>query len=183
MSFLDLVNNRESTRKYTPDPIDREKIERCLEAARLAPSASNSQPWTFIVVDEPELKDKLVEEAFSGILHNFNKFTKNAPVLVVVVTERMKYITKLGSKLQGIQYSLIDIGIACEHFVLQAEEEGLGTCMLGWFNEKGVRKTLNLPKDCNINVLISLGYPESKEKRSKNRKTLDEIRSYNKYIE
>src|SRR3989339_620853 len=120
MTFIDLVKHRFSCRKFLNTPVEKEKLEQCLEAARLAPSACNSQPWSFIVVDEEKCKNRLAEEAFSGA-YSMNAFAKSAPVLIVVVTERSGYIARLGGYFKGVQYSLIDIGIACEHLILQAE--------------------------------------------------------------
>ena len=177
MTFFELVKRRKSTRKYSSLPLPREAIDRCLEAARLAPSACNSQPWSFIIVDQPDLKNTLADKAFSGI-YSINSFAKDALVLIVVVMERSSYIASLGGQFRGVQYNLIDIGIACEHLVLQAEEEGLGTCWLGWFNEKGVKKVLNIPKQKKIGIIISMGYPKDKEIKDKIRNSLDEIRKY-----
>lgn len=179
MSFLELIKKRESTRKYLSKPVPREFLERCLEAARLAPSACNSQGWYFVVVDDKALKDRLNEAAFSGI-YSMNSFVKDAPVIVAVITESSSYAAKIGGFFKGIQYNLIDIGIAVEHFVLQAAEEGLGTCWLGWFNEKAVKKVLDLPRNKKIDILISVGYPADTNQREKIRKTLDDIRKYNK---
>ena len=176
MLFLELVRKRQSERKYSAKPVPRDVIERCLEAARLAPSACNSQPWTFVVV-EGEIKDRLAAAAFSG-LYSMNAFAARAPALVVVVTERSKYAARLGGQIRGVQYSLIDIGISCEHLILQAAEDGLGTCWLGWFNEKGVKKVLGLPRSARIDVIISMGYPESMNLRDKNRKSVDEVRRF-----
>ena len=176
MSFLDLVRKRQSERKYSDKPVPRDVIERCLEAARLAPSACNSQPWTFLVV-EGDAKNRLAAAAFSG-LYSMNSFAARASVLVVVLTERSKYMARLGGHIRGVQYSLIDIGIACEHLCLQAAEEGIGACWLGWFNEKGVKKVLGLPRAARIDVIISMGYPESETLRNKNRKSVDEARRF-----
>ena len=177
MTFLELVKKRKSTRRYSARPVPREVIDRCLEAARLAPSACNSQPWYFIVIDDEKLKDTLAKGAFSRI-YSMNSFAKEAPVLIVVVTERSNYIARLGGYFKGVQYSLIDIGIACEHLILQAEEEGLGTCWLGWFNENAVKKVLGLPKEKKIDVIISMGYPEEEGTRDKARRSLSEIRRF-----
>ncbi len=179
MNFLDLVRRRQSTRRYSPRPVPPEVVERCLEAARLAPSACNSQPWTFLVVTEEPLRSRLADAAYSG-LYSMNAFAKKAPVQIVVVTERSKYTARLGGQFRGVQYSLVDIGIACEHLVLQAAEDGVGTCWLGWFNEKEVKKTLALPKGDKIDIMISMGYPEDENPREKNRKPLDEIRRYHR---
>ena len=178
MMFLELSKKRKSVRKYSPKPVLREAIDRCIEAARLAPSACNSQPWYFIAVDGKELKDEVANKAFSGV-YSINSFAKEAPVLIIVVTERPSYITRLGGYFKGVQYSLIDIGIACEHFILQAEEEGLGTCWLGWFNENRVKKILHIPREKKIDIIISMGYPESEEEKDKKRKGLDEVRRFN----
>ena len=177
MNFLNLVKKRQSTRKYLPNHVKREIIDKCVEAARLAPSACNSQPWKFIVIDDPEKKDELAKAAFSG-LYSMCTFVKKAPVIIVVITEKSSYAARVGSFLKNIQYSLIDIGIVCEHFVLQAAEEGVGTCMIGWFSEKKVKKCLDLPKSTKIDMLISMGYPEKEDIREKNRKSIDEIREY-----
>jgi nitroreductase len=177
MSFLDLVWKRQSTRAYISRKVDREKIDRCIEAARLAPSACNSQPWSFIVVDDPETKAQLDTAAFSGV-YGAVSAAKQAPVMIVVVTERANYTARLGGFFRKIQYSLIDIGIACEHLVLQAAEEGLGTCWIGWFNEKKLKKVLNLPRSTKVDVLIAVGYAADNTVREKTRKTLDEIRRY-----
>ncbi|MFH1995795.1 MAG: nitroreductase family protein [Candidatus Omnitrophota bacterium] len=178
MNFLELVKRRRSVRKYADRPIPRETIERCLEAARVSPSACNSQPWSFIVVDDPAIKRELADRAFSSVFAN-NAFAKNAPVLVIVITERSKYIARLGGYLKNVQYSLIDIGIVCEHFILQAEEEGVGTCWLGWFNEKAVKETLKIPPEKKVDVIISMGYPEPGATIEKPRNSMEEIRRYN----
>ena len=177
MTFLELAKRRRSIRKYSPQPLPREAIDRCIEAARLAPSACNSQPWHFIIIDDNDLKEKVAHSAFSGA-YSMNSFAKEAPVLVAVVTERSTYFARLGGYFKGTQYSLIDIGIACEHFILQAEEEGIGTCWLGWFNEGEVKKTLGVPKDKKIDIIVSMGYPQDGEAREKKRKALEEIRTY-----
>src|SRR3989338_7816393 len=131
MTFLELVNKRRSVRGYISRPVPKEVIERCLEAARLAPSACNAQPWYFMIVDDPVLKDKVSSAAFSGI-YSMNSFAQTAAALVVVVREKSKRAAALGGFYRHTQYNLVDIGIACEHFILQAAEDGVGTCWLGW---------------------------------------------------
>lgn len=180
MSFLELVQKRESTRSYSSKPVPRDQIDLCLEAARLAPSACNSQPWSFIVVDDEAKKNEIVDETMSK-LYLMNKFVKTAPVLIVVITKPSVYYARMGGAYRNVKYNLIDIGIACDHLTLQAAELGLGTCWLGWFNEKEMKKRLGLPKSTKIDVVLSLGYPaEDTEPRPKKRKSLDEIRRYYK---
>ncbi len=176
-SFLELVQRRQSTRSYRPDPVPREIIDRCLETARLAPSACNSQPWSFIIADTPETRQKLAHAAFSGIYTTF-KFAGEAPVLIAIISEHSKWAAALAGWWRGIQYRLLDIGIAGEHLVLQATTEGLGTCWVGWFNERAIKKALALPKPCRVEALICLGYPATPETRAKNRKPLAAIRQY-----
>ncbi|MCK4944396.1 MAG: nitroreductase family protein [Candidatus Aminicenantes bacterium] len=177
MNFLTLVKKRKSIRKYSSRPVPREMIDSCLEAARLAPSACNSQPWSFIVVDDEKIRNEIVKKALSGI-YKMNAFVREAPTLIVVLTEHSTYIARMGGQLRHVKYSLIDIGIACEHLILRAVELGLGTCWLGWFNEKAVKKVLGLPKSKRIDVMISLGYPEVVEGKDKKRKSLKKIRRY-----
>ena len=121
MALLDLIKHRTSVRDFMDKPVEREKIMMCLEAARLAPSACNSQPWKFIVVDDRQLKNTLCDSAFSGI-YSINTFCEMAPVIVVVISEKSKFIARIGGVFRGTKYYLIDIGIAVEHFVLEAED-------------------------------------------------------------
>ena len=177
MKFLELVKRRQSIRQYSSQPVPRELIDKCLEAAQFAPSACNAQPWSFIIVDDEKVKNALTNKAFSGI-YSMNSFAKNASVIIVVIAEQSTYAAKLGGYFRGTQFNLIDIGIACEHLILQAAEQELGTCWLGWFNEKEVKKVLGLSKKKKVCLLISMGYPEAKFVREKKRKTLNEIRRY-----
>ncbi len=180
MKFSELVQQRFSARKYIDKPVEREKINQCLESARLAPSASNSQPWRFFVVDDPDLVQSVAVETYSKLIA-FNKFVSNARAIVVMLIEKPKLITQIGGKIKNKEYPLIDIGIAAGHFCLQATELGLGTCMLGWFNEKAIKEILNIPKNKTIGLLISIGYPDYKNQPVKNRKSFDDIVSYNKF--
>ncbi len=178
MKFIELVRKRKSTRKYLSKPVPKEIIDQCLEAARLAPSACNSQPWSFVVVDDKNAINEIVKKSMSG-LYSMNKFVKTAPVVIVVITEQSVYAARMGGMLRNVKYNLIDIGIACDHLVLQAVELGLGTCWLGWFNGKALKKVLGLPKSKHVDVAISMGYPdETAEPRKKIRKSLEETRRY-----
>lgn len=177
LNLSELILNRRSVRKYQPQVVPRELIDQCLEAARWAPSACNAQPWHFIVVDDEIVKNRLCEGAFSGI-YSSNKFVRNAPVIVIVVTDQKSYKVKVGGLFRNLKYALIDIGIAGEHLALRATELGLGTCWLGWFNERGVRKALDLSKSVKIDIMFCLGYPADNSIRPKNRRQLDEIREY-----
>jgi len=181
MALLDLIKHRKSVRDFLDRPVEREKIMMCLEAARLAPSESNSQPWRFVVVDDKQLKDKLCDAAFSNI-YWINSFCKTAPVIVVVISEKSKFLARIGGIFRGIKYYLIDIGIAGEHFVLEAEDLGLGTCWIGWFNERAVKSILNIPQHKKIDNLIALGY-YNREKLGPehSREPIEKIASFNSY--
>ena len=181
MDFLDIIRHRKSVRDFLNKPVEREKVMACLEAARLAPSACNSQPWKFVVVDDKQLKDKLCKAAFGGVYFT-NSFCKTAPIIVAVVSEKGKFIARIGGAFRGTKYYLIDIGIACEHFILQAEELGLGTCWIGWFNERAVKSVLNIPQQKKIDVLIALGYYDREKLGPEHdREPMDEIASFNQY--
>ncbi len=181
MAFLDLVRRRKSVRNFLDIPVERDKIMMCLEAARLVPSANNSQPWKFIVVDDKEMKSRLCDSVFGGI-YIINSFCKTAPVIVAVVAEKSKFLARIGGMFRGTQYYLIDIGIACEHFVLQAEDLGLGTCWIGWFNEKAVKSILGVPQNKKIDILIALGYYDKEKLGAEHgREPIDRVASFNSY--
>lgn len=176
MNLYELIQKRQSDRKYDSRPVDRDMVIKCLESARLAPSACNSQPWKFVVVDKTEL---LKEMASAAAGMGMNKFAAQAPVIVAVVLEKMNFTASIGSVIKDKEYSLLDVGIAVEHFCLQATELGLGTCILGWFDEKKVKKLLGIGNR-RVPLLITLGYAAG-EHRQKSRKSLEEISSWNKY--
>ena len=180
MDFLELVNKRHSTRGYLDKAVEHEKIDHCLEAVRLAPSACNAQPYKFIVVDEPGLRQKIAEETF-GRIFSFNHFSIQAPVLIVIVQEKNAPFPKFADLVKDKDFRPIDIGIAAEHFCLAAAEQGLGTCMLGWFDEKDVKKLLGIKKNKRVPLIITLGYPRSDKIPDKKRKDIEKLRSYNSY--
>lgn len=182
MDFLELVAKRQSTRAYDAErAVEPEKLERCVEAVRLAPSACNAQPWKLVIVNDPVLKNKLADAASSRLL-GFNHFTRQAPVIVVLVREDPNLTSKLGTVLKDKPYTLMDVGIAVEHFCLQATDEGLGTCIMGWFDEQKVKELLGIPKKKRAELMITLGYPAKAEIRRKIRKDKEQICSYNMYI-
>lgn len=177
MEFSELVKKRQSDRKYKNTPVEREKLQQCIETARLAPSADNAQPWRFVIVDDPELKNRVADCATTmGI----NKFVHQAPVVVAVVLEKMNLAASFGSVIKDKEYSLLDVGIAVNQFCLQAADIGMGTCIIGWFDEKKVKKLLLIDPKRRVPLLISLGYPDSPT-RKKIRKPLDKMCSWNRY--
>ena len=178
MDFLELVKARQSDRAYDKNrPVEPEKLERILEAARLAPSACNAQPWKFVVVTDPELAIK-VGKASAGL--GMNKFAKDAPVHILIVEESMNVTSLLGSKIKDKYFPLVDIGIAASHICLAAESEGLGSCILGWFDEKGIKELVGIPQKKRLLLDITIGY-SLKPKKPKVRKPKEKVVVYNKY--
>jgi len=179
MDFKLLVLTRQSDRSYLDQPVEKEKLAAILECARLSPSACNAQPWHIIVVDDPEMKNKLADATSEKIL-GMNHFTKQAPVHLVIVEEPANLSSNFGSWVKRKQFPLIDIGIIAGHICLAAASEGLGSCMIGWFDESKVKKILGVPASKRVQLIITLGYPALKT-RPKIRKPIDKIVSYNGY--
>jgi nitroreductase len=177
--MLDLIKSRQSDRKYSDKPIEKEKLERIIEAGRMAPSACNAQPWKFIIIDEESIRPKLAE-ATSAKLIGMNTFVGQAPVLIVIVREQPNLSSKIGGTLKDKDYSHIDIGIAAENICIQARAEGLGSCIIGWFDERLIKKLLGIPRTKRVELVISLGYSLSQQ-REKKRKPIEVTVSYNKY--
>jgi nitroreductase len=173
-----IIRGRRSIRRFAPTPVDREKVLACLEAARLAPSAHNAQPWRFLVVDDPNLRAKLAAAAFSGIFSS-SKFAAAAPVIVIMLVVHDLVTNVIGTRLRKTPFHWIDMGIAGEHIVLQAEELGLATCWIGWFHEKRLRKALKIPRRYRVAALMPIGYAEKRPTRSPQKKSLEEIAWFN----
>ena len=178
-AFQKLLRHRRSIRRFLPAPVEPEKLRACLEAARLAPSAHNVQPWRFVVVDDPGLKERLTSAAFSGI-YSGSKFAEQAPLIIVLLVKRGLVAHHLAGRFQNVHYHLVDMGIAGEHIVLQAEELGLATCWMGWFNYRRVRKVLKVPRQLKVVAMMPMGYAEKRPRREPPRKELDEIVTYNR---
>jgi len=158
---MDVVRRRRSIRKYRPDPIPQSKIDYLLEAARLAPSWANGQCWTFLVVTDAKLRHDVAQAG--------NEWIADAPVLIVACADPKQSGMKADQN-----YYLLDIGIALEHVMLAAAEQGLGTCWVGWFDEQRARKALGVPDHVRVVALTPVGYPdEAPDPRP--RKSLGEI--------
>ncbi len=179
-SFQELVRKRQSDRAYADKPVEPEKIERVLEAARMAPSACNAQPWKMIVVTDPEKRMQIADACTSRAL-GMNHFSKQAPVQIVLVEENANFTSKFGGMVKQIHYPHLDLGIVAAHICLAAADEGLGTCMLGWLNEKKIRAILDIPGSKKVMLVILLGY-STQETREKKRKKLGEVVSWERYL-
>jgi nitroreductase len=180
--ILPVIRERRSVRRFDPRPVEREKILACMEAARLAPSAENAQPCRFVILDDHEIKKAFGEAAFSGV-YRATRWALNTPAIAAIVIERTIVAGRLGPWIQGTPYHFIDVGIAGEHFVLQAQALGLGTCWIGWFDARKARKFLHLPRSMKVAQLIALGYPAAGLKeRPLRRKSLEEMVGWNRGI-
>lgn len=178
--LMELLRQRSSCRKYKNKQVSDSAIGNCLEAARLAPSACNKQPWRFIIVRNTEKLKKICNE---GLLPGIPMpWLNDAPVIVVLCSKISIFTHKIAPILSGVDYSMLDIGIAGEHFVLAAEAQGLGTCWIGWFKEKKIKNLLNIPKNIKILSLISLGYPENVSD-SPPKKSIEEITNWENWNE
>lgn len=177
-SFLELAAARQSDRSYEPGRvIGREVLERILEAGRLAPSACNGQPWHFTVVTDPQL---LVEVGKATSSLGMNRFVKDASALVLITLEPTNITSKLGCGIKDKDFPIMDLGIASAYITLAAEDEGIGSCILGWFDEKKIKELVGVPQKKRLMLIISLGY-NLKPKRKKIRKDFDKVVSFEKY--
>jgi nitroreductase len=171
--FIELVKHRTSCRSYEPRPVPREHLELMLEAARLAPSACNKQPWRFVVVQDEATRMRLIDEAFlKGIPM---RWAVNAGAIIALGMERSGIVHAVGTKISGVDYPQLDLGIAGEHLVLQAEELGLGTCWIGWINQKAVRKIVGWPRGIEPVGLITVGWPVSSDRKTRPRLSFAEL--------
>lgn len=180
MNFAELMQTRQSVRSYLDKSIESWKLDKLVEAVRLSPSASNSQPWKLILVDDPELKTKVARATYTNLV-SFNKFSPQAPVLAVLTIEKPKIITQIGGRLKDREFPLIDIGIAAAHLCLQATELGLSTCMIGWFDEERIKELLTIPAKTRVGLVITVGY-SNEDLRKKIRKSPDKMSNFNSYL-
>jgi nitroreductase len=177
--MLTLMSRRQSDRKYIDKPVEKEKIGRILEAGRLAPSACNGQPWKFIVVDDPLLRSEIAAAASAKVLR-MNTFVDQAPIIIVVIREKSNLSSRAGDIIKSKDYSLIDIGIATATMAYQASAEELGTCIIGWLDEKKIKSILKIPGSKKVELILTVGYTENNV-RQKVRKPSGEVISFNSY--
>ncbi len=175
MEFFELIQKRESCRNFKVTPVENEKLRRCVEAARLAPSACNSQPWRYIVVNDPELSPK-VAKCVQDM--GMNKFTNGCPAFAVVLETGANLMSRLGGKVTDQKYAPLDVGISVAHFCLEATDLGLSTCILGWLNEGKLKELFNIPKNERVRVVLAIGYAANDTLRTKQRKPLEEIAEF-----
>jgi len=177
-NVIDTIKKRHSVRKFKDKSVDKDIILSIAEAARLSPSACNAQPWRFVVVtDKPLLKD-IVDKGMGGIVPN--TWALSAPVIIIGCAVLNIVTHRIGETVKGIHYHQIDLGIAMEHMVLRATEMGLGTCWIGWFKERKIKKMLNIPKGWKIISLLAMGYPQDESDSQTSRLNTNEILFFNR---
>ena len=171
MNFIDIAKERQSCRSYDSErAVEKEKIEAILEAARIAPSACNGQPYHFTVCYGE--KAQAVAKATMGM--GMNKFAAQAPVMIVVSEKPYVKSAALGAKVKGNDYRSIDIGIATAYLTAEATSQGLGTCILGWLDDAKIREICGLNEA--VRLVITLGYAKSDDVlRNKKRKDMSEL--------
>jgi len=169
MNVYEAIEKRRSVRAYKKKPVEQEKLDRILEAARLAPSASNRQEWRFVVVRNAELRQDLM------IAAGRQAFVGEAPVVIACCAETDGHVMRCGQPCYPI-----DVAIAVDHLTLAAAEEGLGTCWIGAFNEVEAKGILGIPERVRIVQLLALGYPDAPS-GPRTRKPLHEIVCYDKW--
>jgi nitroreductase len=171
MNFTEIAKTRQSCRKYNCErEVENEKIAAILEAARLAPSACNGQPYHFTVCKG----DAACAVAKATMSMGMNKFAADAPVMIVISEEDYVATAALGARIKGNDYRSIDIGIAAAYITAEAAVQGLGTCILGWFDDKKIREICGLDKP--VRLVVTLGYAAEGDKlREKKRKAIEEL--------
>lgn len=164
MNVMETIKKRCSVRSYQNRPVEREKVNKVLEAARLAPSASNRQEWRFVVVQDRDIRQRLMKAAKNQI------FVGEAPVVIACCAKTDNHIMTCGQMCYPI-----DMAIAIEHMALEATEEGLGTCWVGAFYEDQVKEILGIPQNVRVVELLVLGYPDKPSSAHKDRLSIEEI--------
>lgn len=172
MNFMEIAENRQSCRSYDEGRIvEAEKLNAILEAVRLSPSACNGQPYHLTVCKGDTAK--AVAKATTGL--GMNKFAAQAPVLIVLSEKPYVKSAAMGARVKGNDYRSIDIGIAAAYLTAEAAAQGLGSCILGWFDDDKIRSICDL--DAPVRLVVTLGYPTDSP-RTKKRKALEELVSY-----
>jgi nitroreductase len=174
MTLDRIFSTRRSCRSYdAARPVADEDLTAICDAARLAPSACNSQTWRFVVIRDRNLISRICDEAMRPVIRN--QWMKEAPVLIVGCSKLDIMANRIGRAVTGIEYYQIDLGIAMEHMVLKATELGLGTCWIGWFREEKIKEILGIPGGVRVLALLTVGHPGKGASAERKRKSLKQI--------
>lgn len=185
MEFQEVLKRRHSCRSYADRPVERDKITVCLEAGRISPSGCNTQRWKFIAVDDPVVCSKMADAMQAPPEIGINTFTHNIPVFITVLRypPRRELNDKQKKIIGKFDHQDIDIGIAAEQICLAATDAGLGSIMLGWFDEQAVKSTLAIPVELSVALIIGIGYPKTEAVRKPGRYPAEQVYSWNRYEE
>ncbi len=178
MNFLELATKRQSCRNFNPDKIiPKEDIQYALDVARLTPSACNSQPWHFTIVQKTHTNNELFEKVLPHCGMEINKFVLNATGIIILSDASYNATAAIGSIVKKQDFKSNDIGSASTYLTLALQEKGIDNCILGWFNEKPLKQMLNIKG--KIHLLVAIGYANEGDKlREKKRKNRDDIISW-----
>jgi len=171
MELKEAIRKRQSIRDYADKPVPEEKLRNVLEAARLAPSANNGQPWKFVIVKDRKKRQELTQAA------NGQAFVGEAPIIIAAVATNVEHVMTC-----GVPSYAVDLTIAVDHMTLAAVDEGLGTCWIGAFSQQMVREILGIPDKYRVVTIFPLGFPR-REREMKFRKSLEEIVCYETFKE
>lgn len=174
-SFLDLCQTRQSCRSYMDKPVEHEKLVNCINAASLAPSACNSQPWSFIVAEELSIVERVADAV--GIMGK-NGFAKSAKAFFVVIEEHATLMPSIRGLLFSQYFAAGDVGASVSYLCLEAAEQGLGTCIMGLFDRVKIAEIFDIPKEKRIRLVVAAGYPSTDVIKEKTRKSMEEIAKF-----
>lgn len=181
MTFEEIQSVRESCRIYQDRPVEREKLEKLAEIGHMAPSACNSQPWRYLIIDEPEAKEKL-QDAFDDEGINSCKWGAGVPAFLVICEDHAILKPGVSTRYDSQHFAQIDIGLTAMTICFEALDLGLSTCMVGIVNQKKMQQHFGIPEDRVVRLVIAIGYaPEETKIRPKTRKTLDQVMSFNRW--
>lgn len=173
MDIFQVIRDRRSIRKYKDTPVEREKIDQILDAARLAPSWKNTQCWRFLVLTDPDKRAALLDSFPDD--NPGKKAIAMAPAVIVACADPRESGVE-----NGIEYYIADTAIAFEHLCMSAHALGLGTCWMGWYNEEQIKQALGIPAAIRIIGITPLGYPDQ-EPKARPRKELQEIAFFDQW--
>lgn len=170
--FMDICLRRQTCRKFNPDkPVEHDKLVKCIEAACLAPSGCNAQPWKFVVVESP---DKVAQVGETPQQMGMNPYAADARAFIIVLEQHAVLMPALRVMLDSQYFAKGDCGAAVAHICLAAEDQGLATCIFGMYDRPKLCEILNLPADTRFAGVIAVGYAASDEVRKKMRKSMEE---------
>ncbi len=175
MDFLELCRTRQSCRDFSDKPVEHEKLVKCIEAARLAPSGCNAQPWSFIVVESPE---KMAEVVPHVAKPGMNEYFAKAKAFIVILEEHATLMPGISPLIDSQYFAKGDLGTAASYICLAAASQGLGSCVVGIYDREKLRPILDIPVDKHFGWMIALGYPADDQIRPKARKSIERIAKF-----